>query len=299
MVIITFEWKYRNNHSKMFTIPRWIQQHNNKFQSFAEIPEDKFGEINRRLALHKRSTVVVSILIAAWNEETNILNCISSLSVLETQIPFEIIVINNNSTDKTQQTLDRLDVISLFQPIQGCGPARQLGQEQAKGKYILLADADCIYPPCWLDEMMAVLTKKNVVCVYGRYSFIPEVNYPRWKLFLLERMKDIITEVRHFKRPYLNAYGISMGYIKEFGLKVGYVMYKVWGDDGRICFDLMQYGEVRQVKNNRSRVWTSPRTLHRDGSFSKAMIARVKKELKRLSSMIRPLPPHDTKTSKN
>src|SRR3546814_3050075 len=147
--------------------------------------------------------------------------------------------------------------------------------------------------------MMAILTKIDVVCVYGRYSFIPEANYPRWKLFLLERMKDIIAEVRHFKRPYLNAYGISMGYNKEFGLKVGYVMYKVLGDDGRICFDLMQYGKVRQVKNNRSRVWTGPRTLHRDGSFSKAMLARIKKELKRLSSMLRPLPPHDTKTSKN
>src|SRR3546814_14988100 len=122
---------------------------------------------------------------------------------------FEIIVINNNSTDKTQQTLDRLDVISLFQPIQGCGPARQLGQEQARGRYILLADADCIYPPCWLDEMMAILTKNDVVCVYGRYSFIPEANYPRWKLFLLERMTDIITEVSHYKRPYLNAYVIT------------------------------------------------------------------------------------------
>ena len=283
----------------MFTIPNWVQQHTNDFRSFSEIPEDRFDEINRRLAAHTYSKPLVSILIAAWNEETNILNCISSLSALETQIPFEIIVINNNSTDRTQETLDRLAVRSLFQPIQGCGPARQLGQEHAKGTYILLADADCIYPPCWLDEMMAVLTKPGVVCVYGRYSFIPEAGYPRWKLYLLERMKDVIAEVRHFKRPYLNAYGISMGYIKEFGLKVGYVMYKIWGDDGRLCFDLMQFGRVKQVKSNVARAWTSPRTLQRDGSFAKAMSARIKKELKRFTSMFRPLPPHDTKTSKN
>ncbi len=283
----------------MFTTPNWITQHNNNFQTVAEIPPYIFDEINQRLAHHAHPEPQVSILIAAWNEETNILNCISSLSALETKIPFEIIVVNNNSTDKTQETLDRLDIISFFQPIQGCGPARQLGQEKARGKYILLADADCIYPSCWLDEMMAVLVKDNVVCVYGRYSFIPEAGYSRWKLFFLERMKDAIAEVRHFKRPYLNAYGISMGYVKELGLKVGYVMYKIWGDDGRLCFDLMQFGKVKQMKNNRARVWTRPRTLQRDGSFSKAIGRRIKKELKRLSSMLSPLPPHDTKTSKN
>lgn len=283
----------------MFTIPNWLQQHNDNFSSFSDIPENRFEEINRRLASHNYPKPLVSILIAAWNEETNILNCISSLSALETRIPFEIIVINNNSTDNTQRTLDRLAIHSLFQPIQGCGPARQLGQEHARGKYILLADADCIYPPCWLDEMMAILTKPKVVCVYGRYSFIPETGYPRWKLYLLERMKDVIAEVRHFKRPYLNAYGISMGYVKELGLKVGYVMYKIWGDDGRLCFDLMQFGDVRQVKSNSARVWTKPRTLQRDGSFSKAIRARVKKEVMRFSSMFHPLAPHDTKTSKN
>src|SRR5690606_26881330 len=152
---------------------------------------------------------------------------------------------------------------------------------------------------CWLDEMTRILAQQDVVCVYGRYSFIPETGYPRWKLYLLERMKDVIAEVRHFKRPYLNAYGISMGYVKELGLKVGYVMYKIWGDDGRLCFDLMQFGDVRQVKSNSARVWTKPRTLQRDGSFSKAIRARVKKEVMRFSSMFHPLAPHDTKTSKN
>src|SRR5690606_12626695 len=146
----------------------------------------------------------------------------------------------------------RLHVRKLFQEIQGCGPARQLGQENAKGKYILLADADCLYPDCWLNEMMKVLTQPGVVCVYGRYSFISEERYPRWKLYSLEKMKDIIAEIRHLKRPYLNAYGISMGYVKEYGLKVGYVMYKIWGDDGRLCFDLMSYGKVKQVRSNKA-----------------------------------------------
>lgn len=283
----------------LFRNPKWLEKHINTFKSFEEIPQASFDVVNERLDRLENDKPQVSILIAAWNEEVNIFTCLSSLSDMQTTIPFEIIVIDNNSTDNTKKTLEKLHVKHLFQPIQGCGPARQLGQENAKGTYILLADADCIYPVNWLDEMMNVLKKPGVVCVYGRYSFIAEKGFPRWKLFMLERLKDIIAEFRHFKRPYLNAYGISMGYVKELGLRVGYVMYKIWGDDGRLCFDLMRYGKVKQVKANRARAWTGPRTLQRDGSFGNALVKRIKIEFKRFTSFFTPHPPHDTKTSKN
>lgn len=283
----------------VFNKPNWVNSHRFNFMKFEEIPRTVFKDINDRLDIIQHTEPEVSIVIAAWNEEINILNCISSLSCLNSDLPFEIIVVNNNSTDNTQRTIDDLHVKSLFESVPGCGPARQLGQEHAKGKYILLADADCIYPPCWLDAMIDKLKTKGVVCVYGRYSFIDEKGYPRWKLFLLEKLKDFIAEVRHIKRPYLNAYGISMGYIKELGLKVGYVKYKIWGDDGRLCFDLMEYGKVKQVKLEAARVWTEPRTLQRNGSFGNALRSRVKIELSRFFSLFVPHPPHDTKTSKN
>jgi glycosyltransferase involved in cell wall biosynthesis len=237
--------------------------------------------------------------VAAWNEEVNILHCLASLSKNKTTIPLEIIVVNNNSTDKTGKTLDQLHVKTVFQGIQGWGPARQMGMEKAKGKYILLADADCYYPENWVNEMVAALEKNGVACVYGRYAFISEPGYPRWKLFLLEQMKNIIAEVRHFKRPYLNAYGMSMGYVREYGIKVGFVMHKIRGEDGRMCFDLMQYGGVKQVKSGKAVVWTNPRSLQRDGGFGRALSNRIIKEIRRFSSMFVPHRPHDTKTSTN
>jgi glycosyltransferase involved in cell wall biosynthesis len=279
--------------------PLWIQQFKFPYKRFEEVPGAVFDTINKDLDRIQSKNPLVSIIISAWNEEVNILSCIASLSKTQTHLPIEIIVVNNNSSDKTQQTIDQLHVRKFFQPIQGCGPARQLAQENAKGKYILLADADCLYPKDWVTEMIKELEKPGVVCVYGRYSFISEDDFPRWKLFLLEKMKDLIAEVRHFKRPYLNAYGISMGYIREYGVKVGYVMYKIWGDDGRLCFDLMPYGKVKQVKAHQARPWTGPRTLQRDGSYGQALKARVWKELCRLTSMLTPHPPHDTKTSLN
>ncbi len=282
-----------------FKTPDWLDEFEYPYAHFEDIPVSVFDQINSRLDQVQSSTPLLSILISAWNEEVNILRCLSSLSKMKTGVPFEIIVINNNSKDRTQDTIDRLHVRSLFQGIQGCGPARQLGQEQAKGKYVLLADADCIYPEYWVEDMMTVLQQPGVVCVYGRYSFISQPGFPRWQLSVFEKMKDWIAEFRHFKRPYLNAYGISMGYVREYGLKVGFVMYYIWGDDGRLAFDLMKYGKIKQVRSNRARPWTGPRTLQREGSLTKALLKRIKKEIKGFADNLTPHPPHDTKNSKN
>ena len=165
------------------SIPEWVNESNYPYASYEEIPPNIFDSINKKLERIQQPDPKVSILITAYNEEVNILRCLSSIASMKTFLPLEIIVVNNNSTDKTQLTLDRLNVKKLFQGKQGCGPARQLGQENAKGKYIFLADADCIYPPNWLEEMIRVLQKPGTACVYGRYSFIPGDGYPRWKLF--------------------------------------------------------------------------------------------------------------------
>src|SRR5690606_36177565 len=131
--------------------------------------------------------------------------------------------------------------------------------------------------------MMSVLQRKNVVCVYGRYSFIDEPGFSRWKLFLFEKLKDIIAEFRHIRKPYLNCYGLSMGFVKEYSWKVGFVMTKFWGDDGKMALGLMKYGKIKQMKINKARVWTGVRSLQRDGNFAEALVKRLKKEAKRFT----------------
>jgi glycosyltransferase involved in cell wall biosynthesis len=283
----------------LFSNPEWLHEFQFEYGGFDEIPDSVFDSVNGNLDRIQGDAPLVSVVIAVWNEEVNILRCIASLSRARTSIPLEIIVVNNNSTDNTAATLSRLHVKTCFQQIQGWGPARQMGMEMAKGKYILLADADCYYPPNWINEMVGALQRDDVACVYGRYSFKSEPGYPRWELFLLEQMKNIIAEVRHFRRPYLNACGMSMGFHREHGIKIGFVMRYIRGEDGRMCFDLMQYGRVKQVKSAKAVVWTNPRALKRDGSFGHALSTRIIREVKRLSSMVVPHPPHDTKTSAN
>ena len=267
----------------VFKNPRWIKEFEYPYASFDQIPAPVFNEINERLDKVQSENPLVSIVISAWNEEVDILKTVGSLSKTKTDIPFEIIVVNNNSTDKTQNTLNKLHIKNFFQPIQGWGPGRQMGMDHASGKYILLGDSDCIYPDCWVNKMVQGLQKKGIVSVYGRYSFISEKGFARWKLFALETFKDLIAEVRHIKRPFLNSYGMSMGFVKEYGLKEGFYLNKTHGEDGRMCHDLMKYGKVKQIRSNRNRVWTGVRTLKKSGSFSRVLSVRIVKEIRRFS----------------
>jgi glycosyltransferase involved in cell wall biosynthesis len=261
--------------------PDWISQFLYSYDSFDDIDPAVFSAVNKDLDQVQSKKPIVSVVVIAWNEEINILRCVASLSKAKTKIPFEIIVVNNNSKDKTQQTIDQLNIRSFNELVQGAGPARQTGQVNAKGKYILTADADCLYPECWIDEMMKVLTQKDVVCVYGRYSFISDPSFPRWKLAILEKLKDMMAEIRHIKQPYFNTFGISMGYVKEFGLKIGFITINRRGEDGQLCMDLMKYGKVKQVRSSKARVWTGARTLSQNGSFYNIVVSRIKEDLKR------------------
>jgi cellulose synthase/poly-beta-1,6-N-acetylglucosamine synthase-like glycosyltransferase len=272
-----------SNNMNIFNNPDWIKQFKYPYGSFNEIPQSVFDDINAGLDKIQSGTPLASIVITAWNEEVDIIRTVGSLSKLQTKIPLEVIVVNNNSTDRTQDTLNKLHIKSFFQPKQGWGPGRQMGMDNAQGKYILLADSDCIYPSCWADNLMNALQKPGVVSVYGRYSFIEEPGFPRWQLSILETLKDAIAEVRHIKKPYLNSYGMSMGFVKEYGLIEKFYNNNTRGEDGRMCFDLMKYGKVRQVRSNKSRVWTGPRTLKKEGSFIQVLTTRLLKEVKRLS----------------
>jgi glycosyltransferase involved in cell wall biosynthesis len=283
----------------LFRNPQWIDQELHRANSLDDIPGEKLEEIRNRLKSVLSADPVVSVVVAAWNEELNIVKCLDSLSKNITDLTFEIIVINNNSSDRTQEVLDKIGVTSYIQPTQGVGPSRELGQLKAKGKYILSADADCVYPSRWIDIMTRTLMKPGNVFVYGRFSYISDERHPRWQLFLFEMARNLMSEIRHLKRPYLNAYGISLGYIRELGLKEGHLDKNIRGFDGRLCFDLMKYGKVVAIRSADAKAWTGTRALERDGSFADAVVKRVLREFARLDDYFTRPKAHDTKKSLN
>jgi glycosyltransferase involved in cell wall biosynthesis len=279
--------------------PSWINNlllTNTKLES---ISPSFLDEIKQGLGKFQSSEPLVSIIIPAFNEEFSVLRTLHSLSKNETTYPVEIIVINNNSTDRTQEILDKLNVKSYFQPVAGWGPARQLGLEKSLGKYVLTADADCFYPPQWIQKMTTALLKGNVTCVYGGYSYLGTPQEARWKFLIYESLRNVMLEIRQVKRPYLNARGLNMGFVRELGLKKGYIYRKMRGEDGRMCFELMQHGKILRLRSNVTCVWTLRRTSKGDRGMLFSFLNNALTELARFKHYFTTQAKHDTHASVN
>ncbi|MCU0290241.1 MAG: glycosyltransferase family 2 protein [Acidobacteria bacterium] len=111
----------------------------------------------------------ISVIIPVYNDP-RISSCI--LSLLEQDYPadrFEILVIDNNSTDSTpgilRQYKDR--IILLSENKQGSYAARNKGLQYAKGSIYSFTDADCIQPGDWLSKISESFRDDTISAVQG------------------------------------------------------------------------------------------------------------------------------------
>lgn len=90
---------------------------------------------------------LVSVIITTKNEEKNIGNCLESISK-QSYKNIEIVVVDNHSTDKTKEIVNKFSIKPLNLSFYTHGPERSaqrnFGVNKAKGEYILYLDADMI-----------------------------------------------------------------------------------------------------------------------------------------------------------
>ena len=90
----------------------------------------------------------LSIIIPAWNEEKCIARAIESLKRAaalyqrERGATAEIVVVDNNSADRTGAVARECGVTVVFEPVNNIGKARNTGVKAARGKYVAFCDAD-------------------------------------------------------------------------------------------------------------------------------------------------------------
>ncbi len=110
-----------------------------------------------------------SVVIPAYNEEDYIGLCLESLAWQKTNTKFEVVVIDNKSTDKTNQIAksfkDKLNLRVIIEKEQGRGVARWRGFEEANGKIIFSTDADTILPEDWIERFMNYFKNEEIVAV--------------------------------------------------------------------------------------------------------------------------------------
>ena len=95
----------------------------------------------------------ISVIIPAFNEEKYLPYC---LKALKNQIlkPYEIIVIDNNSTDNTYQIAKKFNVKVIREKRKGTTFARNTGFNKAQSKIIARIDADTRPPEDWLLNIL-------------------------------------------------------------------------------------------------------------------------------------------------
>ncbi|MFO7570394.1 MAG: glycosyltransferase [Smithellaceae bacterium] len=211
------------------------------------------------VGLPKTSRPVISIVIALYNRAAYTLACLESL-MAHADVPCEIVLIDNGSTDETPELLGRVVNATVIRNDENLGFLRACNQgaKAAQGKWLLLLNndtqilpgllssmigtaesvSDCgavggrlILPDGTLQEAGGIIWRDASCSGYGRgddpfkpeYAFVREVHYCSGACLLLK--KELFERVGMFDECFLPAYyeetDLCMR-IREMGLKIIY-----------------------------------------------------------------------------
>jgi glycosyltransferase involved in cell wall biosynthesis len=139
---------------------------------------------------------VISVVVPTFNRAERLPRLVAALEAQTTTTPFEVVVVNDGSTDATEEVLASLAAGStvplriLRTPCNG-GPAgaRDLGWRAATGDWIVFTDDDCTPEPGWLAALDgrfgdADLVQGRTVLAPPRdreplFGWAPEVSFER------------------------------------------------------------------------------------------------------------------------
>jgi len=244
-----------------------------------EIPDNICEEIKENLSTRQSNQPLISVVVIAYNEERRLAACLWSLSELQTQYPIEILGVNNNSKDRTEEVYQRLGLPYYNELQQSPGFARQCGLNQAKGKYHFCIDADTFYPPLYVDLMMTKLLKPDVACVSSFWSFYPDEKHSAFGLTMFELIRDSFLFIQHFKRPELCVRGMVFAFNADYARQVKIRTDIRRGEDGSLALSLKQFGKIAFLYNRKARPVTGYGTLNEE-SLWQSLLYRAKVQLK-------------------
>ena len=119
----------------------------------------------------------ISIIVPTLNEGENILQLVTTIhkSLTASQISYEIIFIDDHSTDKTVDTIEKLQKkypLTVYTKVGKKGKAQSLleGFSYARYPYISFIDADLQYPPSAIPAMLQSLIETNVDVIVANRS---------------------------------------------------------------------------------------------------------------------------------
>ncbi|MCD6449130.1 MAG: glycosyltransferase [Thermotogaceae bacterium] len=201
-----------------------------------------------------------SVIVPVLNEEDVIERALKSV-VNQTIKDFEIIVVDNGSTDSSPEIAKLYADKLLYEKRRGSINAIKRGIKEATGEIILCADADSIYPPDYLEKIKKGFSNPEVVAVYGPFFFIEKskiFNFISVAFYALMNALSIISA------------GVPLAGAANFAIRRkiyhksgGYDFGNLASQDFRLARKLRKYGKVKFTPS--LVVWTSYRRFQRKG----------------------------------
>jgi glycosyltransferase involved in cell wall biosynthesis len=191
--------------------------------------------------------IKISVIIPAFNEEKFLGNCLLSLKEQDFK-DFEIIVVDNNSTDRTSEIAKKFGAILISEKKQGVAFDRNKGAKIANGEILVFTDADTILPKNWLSRIKEEFEEdKELIAFGGSCQFYSgPISVKLASKFLL---KPFLILDKSFSGGF-NLMGCNMAIKREAFFKVGGFNENLkLNEDVEISYRLREIGKVKLDPN--------------------------------------------------
>lgn len=160
----------------------------------------------------------VSVIIPAYNAEKTIGKCLQALiGQFYPAGSYEIIVVDDGSTDNTGKIAKEHDIHYIRQDNQGPAAARNRGCREARGGILLFTDSDCVPDADWIKEMVKPFKDSKVMAVKGAYRTKQKNIVARFAQLEFEERFEILKRAESIDM--IDTY--SAGFRKEAFIQMG------------------------------------------------------------------------------
>lgn len=112
-----------------------------------------------------------SVIVPTYNRPEPLRRCLQGLAGLEGGDDFEVVVVDDGTGTSFDSLADAfrgvLDLRFVGQPHRGPAAARNTGAREARGRYLVFLDDDCVPEPSWLEEIERVYDSEPKCLVGG------------------------------------------------------------------------------------------------------------------------------------
>lgn len=112
--------------------------------------------------------ISLTVLLCTYNEELWVEKTLLSLKSQRTATAYEIVAVDNGSSDRTREILDGYADLVVHCRERGKVPCMRVGVRNARGSIVAMVDADTIYPDDWLDRVVSAFNDTSILLVWGR-----------------------------------------------------------------------------------------------------------------------------------